>query len=259
MTALGAAEGQPNPVHFLYRDEHVVVVNKPSGVVVHATRGGIGRPLLQRVRDAVGRQVWLLHRLDAATSGAIALVTHPDLVGPVSASFGGPRVEKRYLALVRGVPPQEGTIDNPVPRAEGGPRVPAVSAFRRVWTQGRYSVVVVRPRTGRRHQVRRHLKHRSWPIIGDVNYGKGEHNRLFRTEYGLHRLALHAAVLAFPHPVGEAPLRVRCPLPPDLSEPFAVLGVPAAALEAALERDWPIPEAPRNEDKMDCKRREGRD
>ena len=91
------------------------------------------------------------------------------------------------------------------------------------------------PETGRLHQIRRHLKHISHPLIGDVRYGKGEHNRLFRSRFGLHRLALHAAELSPEHPVSGAPLRFQAPLPADLAGPLAAMGliepgtIPAAA------------------------------
>jgi tRNA pseudouridine65 synthase len=79
--------------------------------------------------------------------------------------------------------------------------------------------------------VRRHLKHLSHPIIGDVRYGKGEHNRFFRSEYGLHRLALHALAVALPHPVTRAPLELVAPLPPDLAVPLAGWGLPIEWIE----------------------------
>ena len=214
-----------------YEDRDLIVVDKPAGVVVHATAGAIGRPLLQRVRDQVGHRVWPLHRLDAATSGAIAFGRRPEVAQQLARRFGTDEVRKHYVALVRGVPPDSGRIDHPIQRAEGGVRVPAATSYRRIWSTGRYSLVVARPHTGRRHQIRRHLKHCSWPIIGDVRYGKGEHNRLFRSEHGLHRLALHAVSLVF-HSSTGALVEVTVPLPPDLSEPLRSLGAPKLQLEA---------------------------
>jgi tRNA pseudouridine65 synthase len=128
--------------------------------------------------------------------------------------------EKTYLAITRGHPPDELVIDHAIPRAPGEERVPAVTQVRRLETFGRYAVVEARPRTGRLHQIRRHLKHVSCPIIGDVRYGKGEHNRIFRTQHGLHRLALHATALAVAHPDGGT-LRVDCPLAEDLAGAIA--------------------------------------
>ena len=127
------------------------------------------------------------------------------------------RIEKRYLALVRGITPEAGVIDHPLPRSREGPRVPAVTEYRRLATFERYSLVEAFPKTGRLHQIRRHFKHISHPLIGDVRYGKGEHNRYFRERFGLHRLALHAAELAFVHPTTGEKLRIDAPLPEELA------------------------------------------
>jgi tRNA pseudouridine65 synthase len=142
-------------------------------------------------------------------------------------------MQKTYLALVRGVPPEAGVVDHPVPHGEAGPRVPAVTAFVRrhvVALERRWSLVEARPRTGRLHQIRRHLKHLGHPVVGDVNYGKGDCNRLFRARYGLHRLALHAATIAFTHPFTGAATVIAAPLPEDLRGPFAAIGIPEEAL-----------------------------
>ena len=97
------------------------------------------------------------------------------------------------------------------------PRVPARTAFVRREVFGRYSLVEARPETGRLHQIRRHLKHIGCPIIGDVRYGKGEHNRFFRERFDLHRMFLHALRIRFPHPVTGVPLEVEAPLPSELA------------------------------------------
>jgi len=110
-------------------------------------------------------------------------------------------------------------------RESGGARVPAVTEFRRLATFERYALVEARPRTGRFHQIRRHFKHLSHPLIGDVRYGKGEHNRLFRERFGLHRLALHALELAFEHPGTGEPLRIVAPVPEDLAGPLGKMGM----------------------------------
>jgi tRNA pseudouridine65 synthase len=214
-------------VRILYRDEAVVAIDKPSGTIVHRgprTRDE-ERPILSEVRDAIGQRVHPVHRLDRGTSGVLLLALDVEAARVLGAAFADGLIGKRYRALVRGVPPDAGVIDHPIPRREDGPRVPAVTEFARLDTVGRYSWVEARPRTGRLHQVRRHLKHISCPIIGDVNYGKGEHNRLFRERYALHRLALHAAALTFGHPRTGAPTTVEAPLPDDLSGPLRALGV----------------------------------
>src|ERR1700724_3667904 len=124
-------------------------------------------------------------------------------------------------ALARPSTPARGGIDRRVRRSPGGPRVPAVTSFRRLAIFERYAWLEVVPETGRLHQIRRHLKHISHPLIGDVRYGKGEHNRLFRSRFGLSRLALHAAELSLEHPASGAPLRFQAPLPADLAGPLA--------------------------------------
>ena len=196
------------------------------------------------VRDLVGRHVHPVHRLDRATSGVLVMALSPDAARALSAAWEA-GVRKRYVALVRGLAPEEGVVDHPVPRTEGGPRVPAVTWFRRLAAlEGPYSVVEAEPRTGRLHQIRRHMKHLSHPLIGDVNYGKGEHNRLFRERWGLRRLALHASAMVFPHPRTGAEVFVVAPPPDDLAGPLERLGVPASVWDAgAWQVGW-APSAP---------------
>ncbi|MCB9559591.1 MAG: pseudouridylate synthase [Kofleriaceae bacterium] len=206
----------------LHRDARLVAVDKPAGVVT--TRGWANDEdaLMQQTRDAVGAWVWPIHRLDRGTSGVVLFALDVEAARALSDAFARGEADKTYLALTRGHPPEELVIDYPIPKAEGGDRVPAVTAIRRLETFGRYAWVEARPRTGRLHQIRRHLKHISCPLIGDVRYGKGEHNRLFRTAYDLHRLALHAARLVVPHPDGGS-LAVDAPLAADLAACLAAL------------------------------------
>jgi tRNA pseudouridine65 synthase len=209
----------------LYRDDTLLAVNKPSGLAVHRGAARDRVVALGIVRDLVGRQVHAVHRLDRATSGALLFALDPETARLMSAKFEAGGVEKRYLALVRGIPPEEGVIDHPISRVEDGPRVPAVTAFRRLATYERYALVEARPLTGRLHQIRRHFKHINHPLIGDVRYGKGEHNRLFRERFGLRRLALHALELAFDHPGTGERLRILAPVPEDLARPFREMNI----------------------------------
>jgi tRNA pseudouridine65 synthase len=206
----------------LHRDERCVAVDKPSGVATHRGWADDADPLLQRVRDAVGTYVFPIHRLDRGASGIALFALDRDAARAFSEAW--PAADKRYLAITRGHPPEHLVIDHPIPSAPGEPRVPAVTEIWRRDTFGRYALVEARPHTGRLHQIRRHLKHISCPLIGDVRYGKGEHNRLFRDRFSLHRLALHCTSLRVPHPDGGT-LAVDCALAPDL----------AAAIAAARE------------------------
>ncbi len=206
-------------VAVVWRDQRLAIVDKPAGVAVHrgwAAGGDDDEPLLQQVRDLLGARVWLINRLDRGASGAVLFALDVEAAAAASALFADSAVDKRYLAITRGHPPEHAVIDHAIPREPGGVRVPAVTEIWRRDSFGRYAIVEAWPRTGRLHQIRRHLKHVSCPLIGDVRYGKGEHNRIFRTEHGLHRLALHATHLGFAHPFGGPPVAVDVPLAVDL-------------------------------------------
>lgn len=203
----------------LYRDDRVVVVDKPAGVASHRGWADDDDALLQRVRDEVGAFVWLINRLDRGASGVVMFALDRDTARAVSESW--PSADKRYLAITRGHPPEHLVIDYAIPKEPGGERVPAVTEIWLRETFGRYALVEAAPRTGRLHQIRRHLKHISCPLIGDVKYGKGEHNRIFRSQHDLHRLALHATSITFTHPATGARISVDAPLPADLTHALA--------------------------------------
>ena len=213
----------------LYRDDRLAAFSKPSGLLVHRGWGNDAIVALDLAREALGAYVYPVHRLDRATSGVLLFALDSECAAAISALLERGAVAKRYLALVRGIPPSSGRIDHPIPRREGGPRVPAVTSYRRLYTFERWSLVECLPETGRLHQIHRHLKHISHPVIGDANYGKGALNRLYRDQFGLARLALHAAELAFVDPWTGAPVRIAAPLPDDLRAPLERIGVPAAA------------------------------
>jgi tRNA pseudouridine65 synthase len=227
-------------VPVLYRDADIIVVDKPSGMVVHRGWANDDDDLLRTVRDMVGCHVFAAHRLDRGASGAVVFGLHPKAASALGRVFQEGHVEKRYWALTRGHPPDEGVVDYALHNDEKGPdapRLPAETGFRRLGVAGRYALVEATPRTGRLHQIRRHMKHLSCPLIGDVKYGKGEHNRHFREHYGLHRLALHAAFLAFEHPDTGARIAVHAPVDGALGDCLARLGLlDAAALAAASYR-----------------------
>ena len=223
-------------IALLYVDEHVVVADKPSGLLVHRGWADDDDVAMFRVRDALGGQhVHPIHRLDRGTSGALLFARNRDAAAALCKSFEEGHVEKRYLALVRGTPPAEGLIDHPIPRAEDGPKVPAQTRFRLVLRSpvDRCSLVVAMPETGRLHQIRRHLRHANHPLVGDVNYGSGEINRHYRATYNLHRLALHASRLAFVHPVTGARVVVDAPVPDDLGSVLRSLGLPLGENDGA--------------------------
>lgn len=209
----------------LYRDDELAVVNKPSGLLTHKSTwsGPADDAAVQQARDALGVHVWPVHRLDRQTSGALLFALSAEVAARMQEAFEAGLVEKRYLAIARGVVPGEVHVDHPIPRGEGKPRAPAVTDFRRVAVDAlsRASLVEAFPRSGRFHQVRRHLAHLRHPIGGDSNYGTGWFNRFMRDEVGLPRLALHAASLRLPARSGE--VLVSAPVPADLEGAIARL------------------------------------
>ena len=210
---------------FLYQDDALVVVDKPAGLATHRGWAPETDVVVARARAILGRPVFAVHRLDRGTSGTLALALTAESARSFGALFASGHMKKSYLALVRGIPEEEGLINHPVPSGEDphGPKVEARTAFTRLEIIGRYSLVQARPLTGRLHQIRRHLKHLSCPILGDTTYGKGDHNRLFRSQFGLHRLFLHAERLQCPHPLSAQPLDIHAPLPPELLATLAAL------------------------------------
>lgn len=222
----------------LYRDDALVAVHKPSGLLVHRT--DIDRHetrfAVQIVRDQLGCKVTPVHRLDKGTSGVLVFALQPGAAQALTSQFEAQQVEKTYLAVVRGHPAEKGVIDHSLARIRDdyewkGDRMeeeaqPAVTLFRRLATieletavdkypTSRYALVELEPLTGRRHQLRRHLKHIAHPIIGDSTYGKGRHNRFFQQAYGCHRMLLASVSLTLAHPVSGQPLTLRAPLADD--------------------------------------------
>jgi len=209
----------------LYRDEDVVVVNKPSGLLVH--RSMIDRHetrfAVQILREQLGCYVYPAHRLDKPTSGALVFALNKAAARNLSEQFSGlsQRPVKKYLAVVRGYAPDDIDVDHPLredldkmtDRHAEQDKAPqdAKSRFAclnkielAVEIEGhktsRYSLIDCQPFTGRKHQLRRHCKHISHPIIGDAKHGRGRHNRYFKDELGYGRLLLHAYQLQFVHP-----------------------------------------------------------
>lgn len=241
-------------VEFLYQDEHLVAVSKPAGLLVHRTNldRHATTSALQLVRNRLERHVYPVHRLDRPTSGVLLFALSPETAQTIAAEFAARRVSKRYLAVVRGCVDEQGMIDHPLAedtdRMEGSrnsnPIREAVTEYRRLaaaelpfavgrYPTSRYSLVEMRPVTGRRHQLRRHFKHFLHPIIGDTRYGEGRHNRFFRSELDCERLLLAAVELSLRHPSTGEPFTIDAPL----DETFAAV-VERLGWHAAVPSQW---------------------
>ncbi len=216
------------PLPLLYRDEHYVAVDKPSGLLVH--RSAISRDesfALQRVRDQLGQHVYTIHRLDRATSGVLLFGLSSAAARQMCDLFATRAVAKRYLAIVRGFAPSAITVERPVREEEGGSYQAAVTHFRTLATvelpiavppyaSARYSLVEAHPESGRRHQIRKHLRDINHPVIGDVNYGDRHHNHMYQQQFLSRRLLLMARTLSFAHPYTGALVRLEAPVAPEV-------------------------------------------
>jgi tRNA pseudouridine65 synthase len=218
----------------LRSDPRFVVIDKPSGLSVHRGLDDSRDNVVTRAHAQLGAWVWPVHRLDRATSGCLLLALDEDAARTLSVAFAEHRVEKVYLALVRGSPPPSFEVDHPLPRSEGDEvRVPAQTAFRTLGgsENGRYALVEARPATGRLHQIRRHLRHVRHPILGDTTWGDNKLNKVVRAA-GLMRMALHASRLAFSHPSGGADVVTEAPLPVDFAAALGALGIVRSPIDA---------------------------
>ena len=237
----------PERLTILFRDEHIVVIDKPPGLLVH--RSEIDRHetrfAIQILRNQIGRRVWAAHRLDRGTSGALLFALDGEVASALGRQFAAGTVEKRYWAVVRGHPPDTGIIDHPLsrqrdPYAFAGTHSSteaqaAVTSYRRLaeielpvavdrYPSSRYALLELDPVTGRRHQLRRHLKHISHPIIGDSTYGKGRHNRHFAEHLGCRRLLLACTQISFDHPLTGRRMKIEAPVSGEFAAILARFG-----------------------------------
>ena len=229
----------PPDLQVCYLDDAMVVVDKPAGMLVH--RSGIDARetvfLMQTLRDQLGQHVFPVHRLDKPTSGLVIFALSSEVARELSLLFERGTVDKSYLAFVRGHAPPSVSIDHPLRDEvdskgrkikEGVVREASTELTTLAsWTvpepvdrypEARYSKVQLKPITGRYRQLRRHMKHISHPILGDVRYGKGTHNRFVEDRVGIKRLWLHACSLTFSHPKSQEIVTIQSAMPSDFNQ-----------------------------------------
>jgi len=226
------------PLQVLYADPRFAVIDKPAGLMMHdsALARSEDEFLADRLRAQFGQAIFLIHRLDRATSGCVLVGFDREVAGLLGKALMAGQIRKDYLAICRGWP-EEGafTVDHDL---DGGPGKPvkksAITHFRRLATgelpipsggfeTSRYALMRCQPQTGRYRQIRRHLKHLSHHLIGDTSHGDGRHNRAFRMQ-GIHRMLLHASQLAFAHPTTGERVTAMAPLDHDLRKAFDLFG-----------------------------------
>jgi tRNA pseudouridine65 synthase len=223
-------------VDIIYQDQYLVAVNKPSGLLVH--KSWVAKDAkefaLQKVRDLTGQHVFPAHRLDRPTSGVLLFAFSGEIAQQIQASWDS--AEKIYWAVVRGWLKDSVTVDHPLKGMDdygqsSSDYQDATTVFHSKaqieidatidkYPKSRFSWVEALPQQGRTHQIRRHLKHISHPIIGDVRYGKGNYNRYFNDHLGTGRLLLHARELTIIHPITGNPICFVAQLCDDMQQLF---------------------------------------
>ena len=223
---------ETDSLEILYQDDYIIAINKPSGLLVH--KSPIDKHetqfALQLVRDQIGQYVYPIHRLDKPTSGVLLFALNAEITQSMSELFRSHEVQKEYIAVVRGYTKEEELIDYPLKqmldtkeqKKEGITKEAqeAQTQYERLATVElpypvsrypvpRYSLVKLLPRSGRKHQLRRHMKHVFHPIVGDTKHGRGEHNKLFRDKFACHRLLLHSNRVSFVHPVSNEKIMIE--------------------------------------------------
>ena len=230
-------------LEILYRDEHLIAINKPHGLLVH--RSTIANDAtefaLQLLRDQIGQPVYPAHRLDRKTGGILLFSLDKETDKKIQVLFQDKKIAKKYLAVLRGYCPESGTIDYPLVK-ENGSSQDALTHFKRLATaeidvpQGkflssRYSLVEANPETGRMHQLRRHFAHIMYPIIGDRPHGCNKQNKLWKEKFEMDTMLLHASQLEFDHPWTAKRIRIKADLQPEFKRVLNILCLQPIAIQ----------------------------
>jgi 23S rRNA pseudouridine955/2504/2580 synthase len=231
--------------HVLFQDDHLLIIDKPSGLASHPGTGITGATLVEEARAFLKVPADLApgefraspaHRLDRETSGIVLVArTRQAMVKLTEIFTSGEEVKKTYLGLAKGkLPRSEGLIDLPLSEHEqttkskdrrGVNFQEALTRYRVVSSMKEATLLSIRIETGRTHQIRRHLQAAGHPVVGDRRYGDFPFNREAQQRWGLRRMFLHAWKLELPHPITGERLRISAPLPKELEEVLSALNL----------------------------------
>jgi tRNA pseudouridine65 synthase len=214
----------------IFEDEYCITVNKPNNVLVHHAHHSRNvaeeKSLLQLLQAQVGIKLYPIHRLDRKTSGIILLAKETRFVAKFQELFTKNTIQKIYYGIVRGHTPETKIIDSPVKGRDGKVHKEALTHLKTLekvildipvkpYDSSRYSLVEMKPKTGRMHQLRVHMNKISHPLIGDTKYGDKNHDMMFDKNFGCKNMFLHAGSLEFIHPYSKKPLKVHAVFPED--------------------------------------------
>jgi tRNA pseudouridine65 synthase len=227
-------------IEILYEDEDLIAVNKPPGLLMHRSRLSEDTVfLLQKLRMQLGYRIYTTHRLDRATSGVVVFGKNEHSAAAFNQLFADHKVEKKYLAILRGWIPDQGEIDHVLADPESKQTLHKSALTRYTclsrseiaepiglrYPTARFSLALAEPSTGRRHQIRKHFAHLRHPVIGDKKHGDVKHNSYFRDHFGLTRMFLHAAELNFRHPSSGIQMNIKAPFDTAFAEGLKITGL----------------------------------
>jgi tRNA pseudouridine65 synthase len=225
------------PLQILYRDEHIVAINKPHNLLVHRSPIAAEERIfaLQILRDQLNCWVNPCHRIDRKTGGVLLFSLSKEADRAMQMKFENREIGKEYLALVRGFLPEEGTTDRPLENANGilQKSVTHYRCLQQVeldievsrYPKSRYSLAQIIPETGRTHQIRRHFAQMRHYLIGDKTHGDCKHNKMFEEHFALNTMLLHARELTFKHPFSKEKIMITAPLHREFSIVLEKIGI----------------------------------
>lgn len=224
-------------LEILYQDDNLIAINKPHGLLVHRSSiaADTSEFALQMLRDQIGQAVYPAHRLDRKTGGVLLFSLDKETDKLIQPYFAEKKIDKEYLAILRGYCPEEGIIDYPLAK-ENGTIQEAITHFNRLATAeidvphgkfstSRYSVIKANPETGRMHQLRRHFAHILHPIIGDRPHGCNKQNKLWKEKFNMDTMLLHASSLTFEHPHSGVNIKITAPIHEEFSRVLDLLKI----------------------------------
>lgn len=219
----------------LYEDDDLIAINKPHGLLVHRSSiaADASEFALQLLRDQIQQTVYPVHRLDRKTGGILLFARNKEMDSRTQQLFAEKDIAKTYWAIVRGYTDDEGTVDYPLCK-ENGTLQDAVTHYRTLsraeinlafgkYPTSRYSFVEVKPETGRMHQIRKHLAHIFHPILADRPYGCNKQNRLWKEQFAMDTMMLHAQKLTFKHPRTQQEINIEAPILPEFARVQQIL------------------------------------
>ena len=223
-------------LEILYQDEQLVAINKPHGLAVHRSQyvGEADAYALQELRNQLEQYVYPCHRIDRKTGGVLLFALRKVGDSLMQQQFAANQVKKKYLAIVRGYTEDFGIINYPLTNDKGKTQE-AITEYKTInkveldipfgkFKTSRYSLVEVRPQTGRMHQIRKHFAHIDHPIIGDRPHGCNKQNRLFKEYFNMTTMLLHASDISFTHPVTEKEIIITANLQSEFSRMMILMG-----------------------------------